>query len=73
MQVWRGYTGLLESHNLMHLILKIGISRNTECVNTVGFPKLGHIFVLIRVPEGMAIWAFFLPSLRHSYLGFVQC
>ena len=28
----------------MHLILKIGISRNTECVNTVGFPKLGHIF-----------------------------
>ena len=26
----------------MHLILKIGISRNTECVNTVGFPKLGH-------------------------------
>ena len=27
----------------MHLILKIGISRNTECVNTVGFPKLGHI------------------------------
>ena len=28
----------------MHLILKIGISRNTECVNTVGFPKLGHIY-----------------------------
>ena len=27
----------------MHLILKIGISRNTECDNTVGFPKLGHI------------------------------
>ena len=26
----------------MHLILKIGISRNTECVHTVGFPKLGH-------------------------------
>ena len=30
----------------MRLILKIGISRNTECVNTVGFPKLGHILVL---------------------------
>ena len=29
----------------MHLILKIGISRNTECVNTVGFPKLGHIYM----------------------------
>ena len=29
----------------MHLILKIGISRDTECVNTVGFPKLGHIYV----------------------------
>ena len=28
----------------MHLILKIGISRDTECVNTVGFPKLGHIY-----------------------------
>ena len=27
----------------MHLILQIGISRDTECVNTVGFPKLGHI------------------------------
>ena len=30
----------------MHLILKIGISRDTECVNTVGFPKLGHILSL---------------------------
>ena len=29
----------------MHLILKIGISRDTECVNTVGFPKLGHIWI----------------------------
>ena len=27
----------------MHLIIKIGISQDTECVNTVGFPKLGHI------------------------------
>ena len=31
----------------MHLILKIGISRDTECVNTVGFPKLGHIYIYI--------------------------
>ena len=31
----------------MHSILKIGISRNTECVNTVGFPKLGHIYLLL--------------------------
>ena len=31
----------------MHLILQIGISQDTECVNTVGFPKLGHIFVLL--------------------------
>ena len=29
----------------MHLILKIGISQDTECVNTVGFPKLGHIWI----------------------------
>ena len=29
----------------MHLILKIGISRDTECVNTVGFPKLGHMYI----------------------------
>ena len=28
----------------MHLILKIGISQDTECFNMVGFPKLGHIF-----------------------------
>ena len=28
----------------MHLILQIGISRDTECVNTVGFPKSGHIY-----------------------------
>ena len=27
----------------MHLILQIGISRDTECVNTAGFPKSGHI------------------------------
>ena len=33
----------------MHLILKIGISRNTECVNTVGFPKLGHIYIYIYI------------------------
>ena len=27
----------------MYLILQIGISRDTECVNTVGFPKSGYI------------------------------
>ena len=31
----------------MHLILQIGISRDTECVNTVGFPKLGHILTFM--------------------------
>ena len=33
----------------MHLILKIGISRDTECVNTVGFPKLGHIYSFTKI------------------------
>ena len=31
----------------MHLILKIGISQDTECINMVGFPKLGHIYVTV--------------------------
>ena len=36
----------------MHLILKIGISQDTECVNMVGFPKLGCNLLLkpIRYP-----------------------
>ena len=32
----------------MHLILQIGISQDTECVNTVGFPKSGHIYTYIE-------------------------
>ena len=28
----------------MTSILKIGISRNANCDNTVGFPKSGHMF-----------------------------
>ena len=35
----------------MHLILKIGISRDTECVNTVSFPKLGHICLQRKLLE----------------------
>ena len=40
----------------MHLILKIGISRNTECVNTVGFPKLGHKCDVIALTQGITVW-----------------
>ena len=28
---------------MLTLILKIGISRNTNCDNLIGFPKSGHI------------------------------
>ena len=31
----------------MHLILQVGISRDTECVDMVGFPKSGHIYSFI--------------------------
>ena len=30
----------------MHLILQIGISRDTECISTVSFPKSGHNFII---------------------------
>ena len=30
----------------MHLILKIRISRDTECVNTIGFPNLCHNYIM---------------------------
>ena len=29
----------------MHSILQIGISRNTKCVDKVGFPKSGHMHI----------------------------
>ena len=35
----------------MHLILKIGISRDAECVNTVSFPKLGHILSTTNISD----------------------
>ena len=39
----------------MHLILQISISRDTECVNTVGFQKLGHICRYIHSIQAI-IW-----------------
>ena len=30
-------------------ILKIGISRNSNCDNLVGFPKSGHIAILLNL------------------------
>ena len=33
------------------LIFVIGVSWNTKCDNSVGFPKLGHIYVSLAISD----------------------
>ena len=43
------------------LVLKIGISGNTNCDNLVGFPKSGHIYTEQFLKNSLS----FISKLRH--------
>ena len=55
----------------MHLILQIGISRVTECVHKVGFPKSGHIWFVLAVVLNNENK--FIASCKVNSLGVVWC